>query len=178
MVYAVSVPEVSMNDISDARHRDIARGMDCIRAMTRAMRINSRAIEKEIGLSLAQLFVVNHLAERPAASLADLAARTSTHQSSVSVVVDRLVSRGLVTRRPSIIDRRRAQLALTPEGLRVYQRAPETILTTLIKAMQSFSTAEQSRLAQLLHKMITLAEIDLGERHGRAAARRAIANSA
>src|SRR3954466_15038207 len=94
-------------------HVDISRSMDAIRAIVRALRINTRAIELEIGISLAQLFVLQQVAQRPATWLHDLAERTATHQSSVSVVVRRLVDRGLVTRKSDTVDKRRVQIALT-----------------------------------------------------------------
>src|SRR3954464_281202 len=102
--------------IADSRHGndsdDVTRSMDAVRAIVRALRINTRAIELKIGISLAQLFVLQQVAERPAESLNDRAERTATHQSSVSVVVRRLVDRGLVTRRSSSVDKRRVQIAL------------------------------------------------------------------
>src|SRR5262249_57297587 len=76
----------------------IERSMNAIRSIVRAQRINTRAVELKMGSSLAQLFVLQQLAERSADSLNELAERTATHQSSVSVVVRRLVERGLVAR--------------------------------------------------------------------------------
>ena len=53
----------------------------------------------------------------------EIAALTFTHQSSVSVVIQRLVRRGLVAKVPSRDDRRRHKLALTPKGRRLLSRA-------------------------------------------------------
>ncbi len=87
--------------------------MNAMRAIVRALRVSSRMIESKMGMSGAQLFVLQQLAERPADSFNDLAERTATHQSSVSVVVRRLVDHGYVSRTPSDADRRRVELALT-----------------------------------------------------------------
>src|SRR5215211_6606584 len=119
--------ETSLTTISMAPDADISRSMDAIRAVVRALRINTRAIELEIGISLAQLFVLQQVAERPATSLNDLAERTATHQSSVSVVVRRLVARGLVSRIASTTDRRRIEIAVTPTGLSLLSGAPLTV---------------------------------------------------
>src|ERR1043166_818990 len=94
----------------------VARALNCVRSIVRAQRINTRAIELKMGISLAQLFVLQQLAERPAESLNDLAERTATHQSSVSVVVRRLVERGLVTRISSASDKRRIEISVTSAG--------------------------------------------------------------
>ena len=53
--------------------------MNAVRSIVRALRINTRAIELKMGISLAQLFVLQQLAERPADSLNDLAERTAMH---------------------------------------------------------------------------------------------------
>src|SRR5258708_33182320 len=105
---------------------DIRRSMDAIRAVVRSLRLNTRSIEQKIGISLAQLYVLQQVAERPAESLNDLAERTATHQSSVSVVVRRLVNRGLVSRRASTIDKSPVPIAGTPAGRAGLPGAPPT----------------------------------------------------
>ena len=48
----------STNATSSATdHQTIAEIMDGVRAVVRALRINTRAIEKQMGISLAQLWV-------------------------------------------------------------------------------------------------------------------------
>jgi DNA-binding MarR family transcriptional regulator len=133
--------------------------MDAIRAVVRALRINTRAIELEIGISLAQLFVLQQVAQRPATSLNDLAERTATHQSSVSVVVRRLVDRGLVTRRADTADKRRVQIELTPAGQKLLVGAPDTIQVRLMEALNHLSPVERKQLAQLLSKWLDAAKI-------------------
>ncbi|HJY34709.1 MAG TPA: hypothetical protein VJ260_07640, partial [Vicinamibacterales bacterium] len=50
--------------------------LDAVRRIVRELHESSRAAEKQVGLSGAQLFVLQTLAEHPGASLNDLAART------------------------------------------------------------------------------------------------------
>ena len=149
-----SEPEETTGDLSDIR-----RSMDAIRAVVRSLRLNTRAIEQKIGISLAQLYVLQQVAERPAESLNDLAERTATHQSSVSVVVRRLVDRGLVSRRSSTVDKRRVQIAVTPAGHAVLKGAPRTIQLRLVTAMDSLSPAERHQLAELLERWLGAAGI-------------------
>ena len=77
---------------------DVRAVLDGVRRIVQNLRESSRWAEKNLGMSGAQLFVLQKLAESPAQSLNALAALTHTHQSSVSTVVNRLVQRGLVTR--------------------------------------------------------------------------------
>lgn len=139
----------------------IERSMNAVRSIVRALRINTRAIELKMGISLAQLFVLQQLAERAADSLNDLAERTATHQSSVSVVVRRLVERGYVTRTSSSTDKRRIEIGLTPEGRKLLEDAPMTIQTQLVNALRQMERGEQETLADLLERWLTLGKIDL-----------------
>src|ERR1700743_2249656 len=75
----------SAQDAASPDSRVYERSMNAIRSIVRAQRINTRAIELKMGISLAQLFVLQQLAERPSDSLNDLAERTATHQTSASV---------------------------------------------------------------------------------------------
>src|ERR1700755_1581370 len=139
----------------------VERAMNAVRSIVRAQRINTRAIELKMGISLAQLFVLQQLAERPSDSLNDLAERTATHQSSVSVVVRRLVERGLVSRTSSSADKRRIEIDLTPAGRALLTDAPTTIQMQLINGLSHMSGDEQGELADLLEDWLRAAKIDL-----------------
>jgi DNA-binding MarR family transcriptional regulator len=135
--------------------------MNAVRSIVRAQRINTRAIELKMGISLAQLFVLQQLADRPAESLNELAERTATHQSSVSVVVRRLVDRGLVSRTASAADKRRIEIDVTPTGRSLLADAPTTIQVQLIQGMKTLSRDDQEQLADLLERWLQAAKIDL-----------------
>ena len=144
-----------------ANGRDVERSMNAVRSIVRALRINTRSIELQMGISLAQLFVLQQLAERPAASLNELAERTATHQSSVSVVVRRLVERGYVSRTSSNSDKRRIEIDVTSVGRALLVEAPTTIQTQLMLALRRMEVAEQTMLADLLERWLREAKIDI-----------------
>ncbi|MFN8544080.1 MAG: MarR family transcriptional regulator [Candidatus Binatia bacterium] len=121
--------------------------MDALRRVVRTLRVGSRAAERDLGLSGAQLYVLQQLAERPAESLTALAARTHTHQSSVSVVVQRLVARRLVVARPARDDARRFTLAITPSGRARLARAPEAAQQRMVRAIHQLRPALRRSLA-------------------------------
>lgn len=138
----------------------IERSMNAVRSVVRALRINTRAIESKMGISLAQLFVLQQLAERPANSLNELAQRTATHQSSVSVVVRRLVDNGYVSRTTSAVDKRRIEIDVTPTGRALLAGAPTTIQTQLVESLRRMNADDQQTLADLLERWLRDAKID------------------
>jgi DNA-binding MarR family transcriptional regulator len=130
--------------------------LDDLRRIVRVLRESSRAAEQGLGVSGAQLFVLQALADAPALSLGALAERTHTHQSSVSVVVRRLVERGLVRRSVSEQDGRVRELSLTARGAKLLQRAPLAAQDELIAGLEQLSGAQRSALASAL---VTLVQV-------------------
>jgi DNA-binding MarR family transcriptional regulator len=126
--------------------------LNSLRRVVRAFRAGAQVAQDVVGISGAQHFVLERLAEAPALSLNDLAARTMTHKSSVSVVVKRLVGRGLVRRRRSSADRRSIVLTLTPAGRRAIERAPDSAQTRLLAALRRLPRRELATLAGLFER--------------------------
>jgi DNA-binding MarR family transcriptional regulator len=133
---------------TSSHDKDVSAVLDGIRRIVRALRESATDIERRLGISGAQLFVLQVLREGPAESLNDLAARTHTHQSSVSVVVARLVDRGLVSRERSEVDARRIRLALTQEGQELVRNAPEPVQRRLIEALERLPVDEVANLSR------------------------------
>lgn len=107
-----------------------------------------------MGLSGAQLFVLQRLAGAPALSLNELADRTLTHQSTVSVVVTRLVAGGLVTRRRGGDDGRRVEIALTARGRAALKQAPAAAQDRLIAALGAVGAGARRTLARELGRLV------------------------
>lgn len=141
---------------SDADVRSI---LDSIRRIVRELRIASRAAEKTVGLTAAQLFVLQKLAEAPALSLNELADRTRTHQSSVSVVARRLTDAGLVRRGRRADDGRRLEMSITVKARRLLEKAPGAAQERLIDGLGRMSGAERKSLARLLESLVSNAGI-------------------
>ena len=127
---------------------------DALRRLVRFLRIAAREAEDATGASAAQLFVLQQLAVAPAASLADLAARTLTDASSVSTVVARLVARGLVARRAAAGDRRRAELSLTARGRALLEKAPVPAQHRLIDAIAQMSLPDRRATVRSLDALV------------------------
>jgi len=128
--------------------------LDDLRRIVRVLRESSRAAEQGFGVSSAQLFVLRTLADAPALSLTAVAERTHTHQSSVSVVVRRLVERGLVRRSVSEQDGRVRELSLTARGAKLLQRAPLAAQDELIAGLEHLGTEQRNGLASALSTLV------------------------
>jgi DNA-binding MarR family transcriptional regulator len=128
--------------------------LDALRRIVRDLRLGSREAERDAGLSGAQLFVLQALAGGRAASLNELAERTHTDQSSVSVVVRRLADRKLVARKPSRLDARRIELSVTRAGQRMLARCPEPMQARLLGAIGRLEGTERDALTRGLAALV------------------------
>jgi DNA-binding MarR family transcriptional regulator len=133
---------------------DVRQVLDGIRCVVQSLRESSRAAESAVGVSGAQLFVLQVLAREPALCLSEVAQRTHTHQSSVSVVVGRLVAGGLVERRQSAEDGRRMELAITPAGRALLGDAPVAAQDRLVAALRKLPEKERRALARGLTALV------------------------
>lgn len=138
-----------------SRHGAHTRGvLDAIRRIVQALRESSRQAEQRVGLSGAQLFVLQAVAESPGLSLNGLAERTRTHQSSVSVVVAKLARAGLVVKDTAAGDARRADVRLSARGRERLDRAPRAAQERLVSAIDALPAAERARLSAVLEGLV------------------------
>jgi DNA-binding MarR family transcriptional regulator len=115
-------PDISEPDLDETR-------LAAARGPGRAIARLARQLEHGLGsvdLTLPQYRVLALLADGSAAS-SHLAERLAVSPPSVTGVVDGLVARGLVIRKPHPTDRRRLDLDLTPEGRTLLVEADESV---------------------------------------------------
>lgn len=139
-------PEPWRSPESETRHSGAEQAMQSLRRLVRALRAGSADSERRLGLSAAKLFALRQIAAAPGQSIAEVAQRAHTTQSSVSEVVARLTEQGYVVRYSSTTDRRRAELMVTPLGESVLQRASETVQEQLASAFDRLPRDEQTAL--------------------------------
>jgi DNA-binding MarR family transcriptional regulator len=133
--------------------RDVTRAADGLRRIVQTLRVSTLAIEKKHGVSGAQLFVLQQLVERDGVSLSEIAVRTRTDPSSVSVVVARLAKKGLVSTKRAADDRRRAEVTLSSRGRKLLQKAPEPAQSRLVRALEDLPRREVAVLGRSLDKL-------------------------
>jgi DNA-binding MarR family transcriptional regulator len=148
-----------------SRDSSSREALDSLRRIVQALRESSRRAEQRLGISGAQLFVLEKLADAPSQSLNDLAARTFTHQSSVSTVVARLVKQGLVSRQHPAGDSRKLELVLTARGRRLAAQTTGAAQERLIASIERMPARSRRQLATLLGRVVD--QMDATRRHPR-----------
>ncbi|MFB2554257.1 MarR family winged helix-turn-helix transcriptional regulator [Herbiconiux liangxiaofengii] len=117
-----------------------------------------KPILEPLGLTHPQYLVMLALWEKEPRSLSDVAAVLRLEPATLSPLVKRLESAGLVTRERSVQDERQLALRLTPEGRRLREQAeqvPPQVIEALgvdldeLLDLQSRLTAVIARIAPL-----------------------------
>ena len=130
------------------------RILNSIRQLVRALRLFDREAQTRHGISAAQVFVLHALQEEEGLSLSDLAERTATDQSSVSTVVQKLVTIGYVSRTPRKEDRRQMEIRLTPKGRTVVRKTPPPAQQKILAAIDAMSPRDRKALAELMEAFV------------------------
>jgi DNA-binding MarR family transcriptional regulator len=89
----------------------------------------------------------------PDATNRQLAALLGLSMPYLTVTLDKLVARGLVTRARSDVDRRSSLLRLSDEGRALLREADEAASTMESKLLSRLSAAESAMLFELLNKL-------------------------
>jgi MarR family transcriptional regulator, lower aerobic nicotinate degradation pathway regulator len=133
---------------SAAEHTEVGERFvfDALRRLVRTLREASRLAEQRFGLSAAQVFVLQQLGAGEGLSINELAARTLTHQSSVSVVVSRLLAARLVNRAAAADDARRVEVRLTSKGRALLKRAPVAAQARLVEGLRKMTPRDRDAL--------------------------------
>ena len=131
--------------------------MDSFRRIVHALRSSHRAAG-DLDLTGAQLFVLAALGSAGGTvGVKDLADKTRTDPSTVSVVVGRLVNRGLVKRVRSASDTRRVELSLTARGRAALRKTPTTVAQSkLAEALGRLSKADAATLKRTLKHIVEM----------------------
>ena len=109
----------------DELNKERSQALQGLRVLMRAAQRHSMQIEKQCGVSGAQLWVMQEIWEQPGLRMGELAARMSIHQTTASNLVEALVKKSQVRKVRDQPDQRVVSLSLTEQGQAVLAAAPQ-----------------------------------------------------
>ncbi|OJH38198.1 MarR family winged helix-turn-helix transcriptional regulator [Cystobacter ferrugineus] len=122
-----------------------------LHAASRAMTGAYQPLLEELGITYPQYLVLMALWEEDGARVSRIGERLYLDSATLTPLLKRLESRGLVERRRSRVDERVVEIFLTPEGKRIEQRALELFPQLVCKTR--LSLGEMVRLREALRKL-------------------------
>lgn len=113
-------------------HLDVLKKL---RVVIRAAQRHSAWVEKQCGISGAQLWVMQEVHDAPGARVGEIASRLAIHQTTMSNLLNALVRQGYVMKSRDDTDQRVVKLALSEEGKRLLEHAPKPARGLLPEAL-------------------------------------------
>jgi DNA-binding MarR family transcriptional regulator len=104
----------------------------------------SKRTAARTGITGPQRLVIRLVGLDPKISASELAALLHLHRSTVTGVLRRLERQGLLSRRPYVHDRRRAELTLSARGQKVNRMRTDTAEATIGNALQRLSARDRT----------------------------------
>ncbi len=124
------------------------------RVLIRTAQRHSQWIERQSGVTGAQLWALQELLEVPGLRVGELATRMALHQSTASNMVDKLESGGLIRKERTSADQRVVRLYLTDRGKEVLARAPSPARGVIPEALRLLDEEALLRLQRDLDGLL------------------------
>jgi DNA-binding MarR family transcriptional regulator len=124
-----------------------------LRQIIRALDVRSRYLAKTVGLTVPQLVVLTAIDESPEITAGQIAEVVSLSQATVTSIIDRLESRGLVSRVRSEHDRRKVWIGITGEGKSLLEASPTILHEEFVKAFDKLEEWEQTQILSSLQRV-------------------------
>jgi DNA-binding MarR family transcriptional regulator len=142
------------NKEDDARFVRSQTILKDFRIIFRSVQAHARWVEKESGLSAAQLWMLWELFNEPGLTVSGLARALSIHQSTCSNMLDKIQKTELVHRDRSIDDQRVVRLYLTDKGSTLLAKAPRPAQGALTDVLLRLPDAVLGELESGLNQFV------------------------
>lgn len=119
-----------------------------------SMRQYFRELEECCGLPGSQTWVLQEVERTPEIGITDLAGRLGVHQSTCSILVEKLVAKGYLAKQKASKDQRRIGLRLSPLGEELIARLPGPAEGLLPEALSSIPAVSLKTLHINLDELI------------------------
>lgn len=124
------------------------------RVLIRTAQRHSQWIERQSGVTGAQLWVLQELLDLPGLRVGELARRMALHQSTASNMIDRLETSGLIRKERTSADQRVVRLYLTEAGQALLERAPAPARGIFLEGLSMLEAEELGSLQGVLDKLL------------------------
>jgi DNA-binding MarR family transcriptional regulator len=129
-----------------------------LRVLIRAAQRHSTWIEKQCGVSGAQLWVMQELREAPGLRVGQVAEKLAIHQTTASNLLDALSKRGLVSKERDSADQRVVTLQLSRKGQAVLEKAPKPARGLLPEGLRRLDEKELKGLNKGLEALLDVVD--------------------
>ena len=132
---------------------DVLQFMQLLWAVVHGLEQTSKRMLGRIGVTGPQRLVLRVAGLFPGLSAGDLATILHVHPSTLTGVIQRLVTQGLLVRADDPRDRRRAILRLTKRGSRANATRKATVESAVAETLDGLSTQDRDAARRVLERL-------------------------
>ena len=142
------------NNLAAVRQELVIEVLQQFRLIFGTMRRQFREVEERCGLSGSQMWMLQEIQHKPGIGITELASLLGIHQSTCSLLVDKLAAQGCVERKNMHKDRRRIGLCLAERGEAAIAALPGPAAGVLPVALSSIPEVALKTLSINLTELI------------------------
>lgn len=129
--------------------------------LVHALNVQSKRMARDLGVTGPQRLVIRVVGQSPDATASEIAEMLGLHPSTLTGVLSRLESQGMLQRRIDAKDRRRKRFRLTAAGRRIDGERKGTVEAAVRRALVRADAAMVEKTEQMLSLLV--AELQRGE---------------
>lgn len=134
-----------------------------LRRILRATELYGRTLASQVGLTAVQLRVLQIVAESGHATPTAISSRMGVTQATISALIKKLESKGLLERRRSETDRRQTNVIISARGKQIVETAPDALQQQYVQEFEALPDWEQAMVVSVLERvaeMLNAHELD------------------
>lgn len=131
-----------------------------LRRILRATDMFGRELAQSAGLTAVQLRVLQVVGETGQSTATAISNRMRVSQATVTVLVDKLVARGMVQREKSQSDRRQTDILITDLGQQTLATAPDPLQQRYVSRFLAMQDWEQAMLVAALERVAAMLDAE------------------
>ena len=133
-----------------------------LRRILRATEIFGRELARSAGLTAVQFRVLQVVAEsgKSTATATAISSRMRVSQATITALVDKLVSHGMVKREKSQVDRRQTDIVITELGRRTIEDSPDPLQQRFVRRFHDLEDWEQALLVSSLERVAAMLDAE------------------
>lgn len=128
----------------------------------RSVNLESKRVDKELGVSIPQLLCLQFLAEQDEfkANASKLKSFLNLNASTITGIISRLEKKNLVVKLPNSTDKRITLISLTAKGMALIHNAPITFQQKLSEKLQALPPEKLKTIIDGIDILTDLMEVD------------------
>ena len=148
----------STGGVEDMQYLEILKEF---RIIIRAAQKYSQKVEKMLGVSGAQLWIMKEIDRQPGLRVGEVAQSLAIHQTTASNLLDVLEKKNMVCKTRLQADQRIVNLSLTQQGKSLLLKAPELTKGLLPEALSQMNHQDLKRLGESLDVLLeSISQLD------------------